>query len=107
METKYEWKYEDHGDHETWTCDGAMFVLEVTLNGDDEVVTGELMAEVPATFWEPADLKTIHSAQYESSGAARADLEALDREALANEERFEAEVTRSLEAQAAAEGNLG
>jgi hypothetical protein len=74
----YEWIYEDHGSCETYTAGGEMYELVVTINKDDEVVTGELWGEVPATYWEPADLVVKRSDVYESSGAARAALEAMD-----------------------------
>jgi hypothetical protein len=87
---KYQWKSES-ADH--LTCEGQMYLLEVTIN-DDETVTGQMWREIPATFWEPVDMVVAYSAEYESSGAARAALEQRDTMAADWERGLEAHLER-------------
>lgn len=61
------------------TCKGAMFELEILVhdNGD---VSGTLWAEIPATYWEPADMTSVFMSAFDSVDEAKAELEGRDTE---------------------------
>lgn len=66
------------------TCRGTMFDLEILVLENGRVA-GVMWAEIPATFWEPADSVTIFEADYDSVDEAKAELEGRDTEAWESE----------------------
>jgi hypothetical protein len=69
-------------------CRGEIYQLEIQAQEDGTVV-GSVWTEIPATFWEPAEMDCIIELEYKSVDAARDALERVDREAAEEEARWD------------------